>query len=553
LAEQARLILSIDPLPRIRRAAKRPIRPHVAVIYASADGNLVADGPLTWSRRFLSIYRTRYEVDMSDQYHDFDIALPARGDFRSFEASVNVGFRVIDPTEVVRRNLDDGLALVSRYSVDSLREIARRFSSTEIEEAEDALNSAFREPLTLADGITIFRCRVRLTPDSSTREQRQRELEAVRSHESWADRQMLLASFGERQVSGRDLLQLHLAAYPEDTEGAFQMWLKLAATEIEHDKSLLGLLQLLLDQKLLEPADIEFLRSQAVAQVRNLAVPSDTNRGESLTRALPPILADTGELESADVEPDQSVRGGIAEIIVRSTETTKRGTAFRVGRRLLVTAAHVVETSLPVTSLDVRLPGESQSRPGTLLYSDASSDIAIIEAAPSSEDSVQDTNSAQSYVFDVLSKLAAALGSRYARNTNIEDLSGTIQLYREALRLADRLDPRQAPMMSNLAAALRTRFERAGDTSDLDEAVSLLRQALDATPASQPERPVMMSNLAAALQTRFERAGDTSDLDEAVSLLRQALDTIPVGYTRHARIESLLSRARALRARTGAI
>ena len=215
-----------------------------------------------------------------------------------------------------------------------------------------------------------------------------------------------------------------------------------------------------------------------------------------------------------DLASELAGHGGMAEVLIQSETALRRGTAFRVGERLLVTGAHILNDDIQSNSLEIIFNGESETRSGRVLYSDSKTDLAIIEAAPlDGTKQIENTNSSNRNVKEILIYLAAAIAERYERSAQIEDLDGAIRLYSEALHLTESRQPEDAVILSNLAAALRTRFDGTGERADLDDAVSLLRQALELAPPGQPERPVILSNLAAALQTRFDGTGERADLD----------------------------------------
>jgi uncharacterized protein YegL len=172
MAGIAQLIVDEQPVSRGLTARVKISKPNIAVVYSDAFGRIAYLGgrPLSWSEQVASKYRTRYEVDLSDYRRQASLEsspLPSRGDAYFFRCIVDVGFRVHDPAEVVRRHVTDGCMVVYNYLMDTFRPVTRRFDITDAESAEEELNRMFQRQWELAEGITIYFCSTRLTPDAT--------------------------------------------------------------------------------------------------------------------------------------------------------------------------------------------------------------------------------------------------------------------------------------------------------------------------------------------------------------------------------------------------
>lgn len=166
------LILSQEPISKGLMARAKEPGPNVAVVYADGDGHITsADGrPLRRGELAASQYRVQYEVDLRDHRRTARLdssPLPSSRDTYFFQSVVDVGFRVTDPAAVVRCNVTDGLTVVYGYLVNAFRRITRSFDIGEAAEAEDAINIRYRQSVTLEEGITIYHCRARLSPDEA--------------------------------------------------------------------------------------------------------------------------------------------------------------------------------------------------------------------------------------------------------------------------------------------------------------------------------------------------------------------------------------------------
>lgn len=125
-----------------------------------------------------------------------------------------------------------------------------------------------------------------------------------------------------------------------------------------------------------------------------------------------------------------------------------------------------------------------------------------------------------------LPDLLAALGSALdLRRDGVDDLTATIAVRREAVRLARADDPMRGPWLADLANSLRMRGDATGDPADREEAHRLHAEAVASTPAGHPEYATVLSNLAGSHRDRYVRTGDETDLDRALDLLLRAAAT----------------------------
>ena len=109
-------------------------------------------------------------------------------------------------------------------------------------------------------------------------------------------------------------------------------------------------------------------------------------------------------------------------------------------------------------------------------------------------------------------------------------LEAAIGLLERALDATPCDQPGRSEIMSRLCAALTSRFERTGRLEDLDRAVEVGEQAVDATPLGHSDLPVIMSLLGSALRRRFERTGVLEDLDRAIDVIQEAMNATPLAH-----------------------
>jgi uncharacterized protein YegL len=297
------LILKSETVSKIDLGGRKARLPFVAVVYATADGELVViDGgkPMTRSEQIFAPYKYRYEVDLSDHGHTIEIQsspLPAMGGIHHFRAQLAIGFRVVDPAEIVRRRVTDGLGLVSSYIIDTCRQITLNYRFSEFAAAEQAINNRFAHGAQLAEGIELYACRARLSLDNhgygflsrsqfaeqdniakrvehqtrvedTTRDAQLSQLRQLADLNARALEQQALAG---RPLDMRELIAIHLERNPQDTERAIQ-W--LAAHEKDRldrgDKDRehqTDMVKFLVGKDLIQAVDVKAVRDQALGGI----------------------------------------------------------------------------------------------------------------------------------------------------------------------------------------------------------------------------------------------------------------------------------------------
>ncbi|EFC83777.1 hypothetical protein [Parafrankia sp. EUN1f] len=241
------LILNEESLER-RLIGRGPvIRPGTAIVVADADGHAFQlDRRPSWSECVTARYRTQFVVDTTDHTSTLTETLPSRDDVFSFQASIDVGWRVTDAREVVLRRVADGLAVARSHLLDLMAPITRGFDQADPGQAESALNIRLRgHPLALPEGITLFRVSVRLSREQGNQEwiqaqvlkdrERQQMLDRFADESASAHHANTLAGISQqgdlRRVEERlvalratlpgvdELTLRHLATHPDDTGG----------------------------------------------------------------------------------------------------------------------------------------------------------------------------------------------------------------------------------------------------------------------------------------------------------------------------------------------
>lgn len=299
------LIISEEPVTRSPLSRMKLTKPSIAVVYSDAFGQVTYLGgrPLSWSEQVASRYRTRYEVDVSDQRRTGVLEstpLPSSGDRYFFQCTVDVGFRATDPAAVVQRHVTDALAVVYNFIIDVSRPITRRYDIKDAQSAEAEINYHFASPAVLPEGITIYHCHVRLLPDLAAQEYlrsleaaaRTKDVNAAQHDVAVAslyqteeltglaqrarlERERLeLLAMADRPVDLQSIIQMHLAKHPDETAYVLELLRQHQAAQLTREdtnnKRTVELFRYMIEQDVMRAVDVAPLRDQMINQVQGL-------------------------------------------------------------------------------------------------------------------------------------------------------------------------------------------------------------------------------------------------------------------------------------------
>ncbi|GGK40784.1 hypothetical protein GCM10010124_37030 [Pilimelia terevasa] len=294
------LIVKAEPVTRFDRREQRRRNPAVAVVYATSDGmvDIIGGGkPMTLTDQVAGRYSMRYEVDISDHHRTVELRTappPAKGGIYHFTTQLNIGFRVCDPGEVVRRHVKDGLQVVCDYLMYVLHEICPDFAIEEAKDAQDAVNARFRQGTTIDGYLDLYQCRARLGLDADAtaylkaKEQADRDLlvkaaeHRVSANTARQENEIdLIKQSGDLERRAREhdaltgrvldahgVLALHLEKNPHDTLNAVNVAAELetrqhAAIEAA-DQRHWEKFQFLADKNLVQAVDVAPIRDRLI-------------------------------------------------------------------------------------------------------------------------------------------------------------------------------------------------------------------------------------------------------------------------------------------------
>lgn len=121
-------------------------------------------------------------------------------------------------------------------------------------------------------------------------------------------------------------------------------------------------------------------------------------------------------------------------------------------------------------------------------------------------------------------RAGAALADRFESQGNDQDLVTSVEYFREALAVTERIVGAVSGRCADLARALLIRYRRWAQVEDLDEAGMLYRRAIDELPAGHYQIASHKSGLGGVLVNRYEHYGDSADLAPALELLSEAYE-----------------------------
>ncbi|MFF4401610.1 hypothetical protein [Streptomyces sp. NPDC001480] len=292
------LIVNRTPVPRMAVGPTKATEPHLAVVYATASGEVECfEGrPMTPSQQVFSKYRMRYEIDLRPRQRSAVLGrnpLVSRDGVHAFEVKVDFAFRV-DSWEgakaVVRFGIDNPLPLVHNYLTSLFHGAGQRFAIEDSFGLQHYLNQKCAQQVTLAEGLIVYGCQVTVQPDDKSKlylesliEAGRRETlgqaehvpnmgEVLRQGQLDSKKQELEIEATARQAAAlqstlttsEGLIRHYLITHPEDAAGAFEMMRKLeearfATTELQNQRAL-GLLQLMAEKNLVQAGDLDATR-----------------------------------------------------------------------------------------------------------------------------------------------------------------------------------------------------------------------------------------------------------------------------------------------------
>jgi uncharacterized protein YegL len=353
MTNSVQLILTQTPLQGMFHP--EPNRdPNVAAVYATASGELVFYSGRTrsFSQRWFSECRTRYDVDMSDHRRTAELASkPLRTrDGHYFIATVDVAFKVHDPCEVVRRNIGDALKVVYTHLGRALEVVTSRYDVGNPSAAEQAIHQAFANPIALADGITIFEVIARLRPDDATaeyfrnrrdarrvldadadqhlvemqRERQRQEREAAAQRAKLEAQEKERTALATRGLTAADMAREHLIRHPEDTEKVTSMLLEheramLQAQDV-HSQRTTEFIKFMMDNGIVPPGQFQpFVQGAAQAYGLPSATPASLGPG---SWNQPPVLPPGGSSGPA-APPAQAGPPAREQVVLQQDPNTK--------------------------------------------------------------------------------------------------------------------------------------------------------------------------------------------------------------------------------------
>ncbi|ELP68009.1 hypothetical protein ACKI1I_43390 [Streptomyces turgidiscabies] len=305
MTQPVSLIVNQSPVPRFAVGPTKAREPHLAVVYATASGEVVCvDGrPLTPGQQVFSRYRTRYEVDMRPQHRSAVLRnnpLVSRDGVHAFEVTLSFSFRVdgwAGAEDFVRAGLTDPLPLVHGYLISLFHGAGQLFSIEDSFGLQRHLNQLCAAPARLPQGLVVDGCQASVRPDAKALaflesliaadwKERQDsaehvpavggahrggQLDAIKQGYEIESTKRQADSFAGMLTNSEGLIRHYLVTHPGDAAGAFEMSRQLesarmATAELQNQRAL-GLFQVMAEKGLIVAGDLDLLRQQLTGQV----------------------------------------------------------------------------------------------------------------------------------------------------------------------------------------------------------------------------------------------------------------------------------------------
>ncbi|WP_369032467.1 MULTISPECIES: vWA domain-containing protein [Streptomyces] len=324
MTQPVSLIVNQSPVPRFAIAPTHARQPHLAVVYATASGEVVCfDGrPLSPGRQVFSKYRTRYEVDMRAQHRSATLSknpLVSRDGVHAFEVNVSFTFRIDGwkgAEDFVRAGLTYPLPTVHGHLISLFHGAGQLFSIEDSFGLERHLNQLCALPATLPQGLLVEGCRASVRPDAKAlgfleslieagwKERRDSaehvpavggahrggQLDAIKQGYEIESTKRQADSFAGMLTNSEGLIRHYLVTHPDDAAGAFEMSRQLEAARMAtaelQNRRALRLFQVMAEKGLIVAGDLDLLRQQLTGQV-GLATGGHVPLSATDTPALP--------------------------------------------------------------------------------------------------------------------------------------------------------------------------------------------------------------------------------------------------------------------------
>ncbi|MBX9395476.1 hypothetical protein K4749_18200 [Streptomyces sp. TRM72054] len=341
MTEPVSLIVSQTPVPRMAVGPTKATEPHLAVVYATASGEVACfEGrPMKPSQQMFSKYRTRYEVDLRAYQRSAVLGrnpLVSRDGVHAFEVTVDFAFRIDGwkgAEDFVRSGLRDPLPVVHGHLVSLFHSAGQRFAIEDSFGLQHHLNQLCAQPVVFQEGLKLYGCQVHVRPDAKSlahleslieagrREHlgaaehipnkgavvRQTEIEAIQQQAQIEATARQADALADTLTTSDGLIRHYLVTHPHDAAGAFEMRRQLeearAATAELQNQRALGLFQVMAEKGLIQAGDLEQMRQQLTGTV---------GRATGGDGALPPLTTpqltagrpwDPPQLPPADQSP----------------------------------------------------------------------------------------------------------------------------------------------------------------------------------------------------------------------------------------------------------
>ncbi|MFC4591231.1 hypothetical protein [Sphaerisporangium corydalis] len=310
----------------VATAGRLPIQPGRALLYSDDTGEVfhLQKPPRVFAMRR---YRWRYEVDLSDHYTSFHLEVPSRSKAARFRLTIDVGWRVTHPAQIVRARIRDGNAIVQSWVTEAVLPISRSYEIEQDGELEQHLTESLGHGRVhdYPGGISMFRFSARADHDRGAAERIAAVVEA--RHE--AD----LAEAGLSRLKGRihteeDLILMLLQRAPDQVGDVITDIRKRREMSMQNR---IDLFNKMVDNDLIQEAEMETIRQLIIQPIAGIvgSTPTGTFGIQQLAppekpQAISRHRADSGDDEE-DVLPSQVTDGSVDHVTGWNPTPWQRG------------------------------------------------------------------------------------------------------------------------------------------------------------------------------------------------------------------------------------
>ncbi|NUT22249.1 MAG: hypothetical protein HOV77_24005 [Hamadaea sp.] len=258
---------------------RRPLAAGATAIYATRSNSYVQVGRALYAMEHrMRGYRVRFDVSLADhEFNSVDVSawLTSLRDEVRFSGKINFGFRVVNPVEIVQRNIVNGYQRVLSRLQTRLVSISSTYDVEQYAAVQAEMNRLTdRGPIDIGDGIQIYHFFAQIVRDTAALDAGLKARMATQAVKvARAEHELArVVQQGERVLERQEMDALQTAlsgnlgplllVLTRNKDRVYDIFKEISASRTASRQQGLDLLKQLIDNDLLQDVDVEVIREQ---------------------------------------------------------------------------------------------------------------------------------------------------------------------------------------------------------------------------------------------------------------------------------------------------